>query len=61
MIKSEIWKPSIKLVDVLHAVVNLLVEPNPDDPLQPAIADQYKQDHSAFVKIAKEWVTKYAQ
>lgn len=60
MIKSEVWKPATKLVDVLSAVVNLLVVPNPDDPLQTTIAELYKTDLAKFNKTAKEWVKKYA-
>lgn len=49
-----------RVVVVFEALVNLLVSPNPDDPLQDSIANEYKTDTKAFEKTAKEWTAKYA-
>jgi ubiquitin-conjugating enzyme E2 D/E len=46
---------------VLEAVRGLLVEPNPDDPLEARIADEYRQDRSGWEKTAKQYVTRYAK
>ncbi|KAI9229383.1 MAG: putative UBC5-E2 ubiquitin-conjugating enzyme [Piptocephalis tieghemiana] len=60
ILKSESWKPSTKLHDILSSLVNLIENPNPDDPLETLIADQYRNDHPAFLKKAKEMTKKYA-
>lgn len=51
-------KPSTKVEDVLLALQQLLVEPNPDDPLIPAIAEQYRTDKAGFKKEAQLQVKK---
>ncbi|KAI9014842.1 ubiquitin-conjugating enzyme/RWD-like protein, partial [Gaertneriomyces semiglobifer] len=58
-LKTEVWKPSTKISDVLTALVDLLENPVPEDPLRPAIAEIYQQDRAQFNKTAKEWVKKY--
>ncbi|CAH8576202.1 unnamed protein product [Heterobilharzia americana] len=34
--------------------------PNPDDPLCPEIARQYKADRKKYDDLAREWTQKYA-
>lgn len=58
ILKGDQWKPSTKLEDVLRGLQQLLVEPNPDDPLIPAIAEQYRTDNSSFKKEAQAQVKK---
>jgi ubiquitin-protein ligase len=60
ILKSENWKPASKLSAVLEAVRGLLVEPQPDDPLEARIADEYKNNRKEFEKVAKQYVTRYA-
>lgn len=60
VLKSENWKPSTKIAAVLEAVKNLLVEPQPDDPLEDRIAEEYRNDRASFEKTAKAHVEKYA-
>ena len=60
ILKSESWKPALKLNVVIAAIVQLLVNPIPDDPLDTSIAEQFKTNRAEFDKIAKEWVKKYA-
>ncbi|KAH0525576.1 hypothetical protein TsFJ059_007925 [Trichoderma semiorbis] len=60
ILKAENWKPSTKIVSVLEALRNLLVEPQPDDPLEERIADEYRNDREAWEAKAKAAVTKYA-
>ncbi|KAI1102724.1 ubiquitin-conjugating enzyme [Jackrogersella minutella] len=60
MLKSENWKPASKIHAVLDAVRQLLVEPNPDDPLEPRIADEYRSNPDEFKKTAKSYVARYA-
>ncbi len=61
LLKAENWKPSSKLAAVLEAVRGLLVEPQPDDPLEARIADEYRSDRKEFDKNAKQYVTRYAK
>lgn len=61
MLKPENWKPASKLNAVLDAVRQLLIEPNPDDPLETRIADEYKNNRREFEKTARNYVAKYAQ
>jgi len=61
LLKSENWKPASRLMNVLEAVRSLLVEPLPDDPLEPRIAEEYKTDRKEFDKNAKAYVNRYAK
>jgi ubiquitin-conjugating enzyme E2 D/E len=61
MLKSEEWKPSTKLRDVLLALRQLMVEPNPDDPLRGDIADVYRKDRKQFESNVKDWIKKYCK
>jgi len=60
-LKPENWKPASRLRVVLEAVRNLLMEPQPDDPLEVRIAEEYKNNRKEFEKQAKYYVTKYAK
>jgi len=59
-ILAEEWSPQLKLSDVLKEVDKVLRDPNPDNPLEPDIANQYKTDKKAFIKAATEHTKKYA-
>lgn len=61
MLRPEEWKPPNKIADVLKLVRTVLAAPQPDDAVEGAIADQYKNDRKAFEKIARDWVAKYAK
>ena len=45
---------------VLLSISSLLTDPNPDDPLVPDIANQYKADRQKYDASAREWTRKYA-
>ncbi|KAL7921853.1 ubiquitin-conjugating enzyme/RWD-like protein [Trichoderma austrokoningii] len=60
ILKPENWKPSTKIAAVLEAVRNLLVEPQPDDPLEERIADEYRNDRATWEQKARAQVAKYA-
>ena len=59
ILKSN-WSPSLTLSKLLLSICSLLNDPNCDDPLVPDIAKEYKQNHSLFIKNAKEWTQYYA-
>ncbi|GAP82524.2 putative ubiquitin-conjugating enzyme [Rosellinia necatrix] len=61
ILKPENWKPAGRLGAILEAVRNLLVEPNPDDPLEARIADEYRTNRPEFDKNVKSYVTRYAK
>lgn len=61
LLKAENWKPASKLLSVLESVRNLLIEPQPDDPLEARIADEYRSDRKEYEKNAKAYVSRYAK
>lgn len=61
VLKPENWKPASRVRAVLEAVRQLLVEPNPDDPLEARIADEYRNNRPEFDKNVKSYVTRYAK
>ena len=52
--------PRAPPITVLLSISSLLTDANPDDPLVPDIAKQFKADRAKHDKTAKEWTTKYA-
>ncbi|KAK5634514.1 hypothetical protein RRF57_010227 [Xylaria bambusicola] len=61
VLKPENWKPASRVRAVLEAVRQLLVEPNPEDPLETRIADEYKNNRPEFDKNVKNYVSRYAK
>ncbi len=61
ILKVENWKPASRLLSVLEAIRSLLIEPQPDDPLEARIADEYRRDRKEFDKNAKSYVQRYAK
>lgn len=61
LLKSDAWKPSTQVADVLRSVVALLVEPNADDALVGEIAEVFRKDGARFEATAREWTRKFAQ
>ncbi|KAF9109148.1 hypothetical protein BGX27_007942 [Mortierella sp. AM989] len=61
LLKNDQWKPATRINQVLRALVTLLEQPNPDDPLMTDIAEIYSTDQARFQKTAKEYTKKAAQ
>ncbi|KAL2267191.1 hypothetical protein VTJ83DRAFT_4468 [Remersonia thermophila] len=61
LLKSDKWKPSTRLASVLESVRALLEEPQPEDPLEARIADEYRTDRKEFEKNARAYVQRYAK
>ena len=59
-ILKENWSPALTISKVLISICSLLTDPNPDDPLVPAIADIYKRDKSVYEAEARAWTLDYA-
>nr|CAB3267433.1 ubiquitin-conjugating enzyme E2-17 kDa [Phallusia mammillata] len=54
------WSPALTVSKVLLSICSLLTDPNPDDPLVPEIARNFKTNRDKYNSIAKEWTRKYA-
>jgi ubiquitin-conjugating enzyme E2 D/E len=55
------WSPALSIGKLLLSIRSLLSDPNPDDPLDPFKADQYKNQRAQFDKTAREWTDKHAK
>lgn len=55
------WTPMTTLENLLVGVQQLLAYPNPDDPLMPDIATEYRQNKLLFEKKVKEMVKEQQQ
>ena len=54
------WSPALTISKVLLSICSLLNDPNPNDPLEPDIARQYKAHPKRYVETAKSWTKIYA-
>ena len=59
-ILGDQWSPALTVQKVLLVFVELLADPNPDDPMRPEIANLYKNDRSRFEAMAREYTFLYA-
>lgn len=59
ILKSN-WSAALTVTQLLLSICALLVECNPEDPLEPDIAQHFIRDRLAHDKVAKEWTRKYA-
>ena len=60
-ILKDAWSPDISVSKILMAIQNLLINPNIEHPLEPEIANQYKDNRKAYDETAKQWTEQYAQ
>lgn len=61
ILKSDSWKPSSRIPNVLTAIQQLLLEPVPDDAVEQSAAQKFKEDKKAFDKEARDMTKKYAK
>lgn len=59
ILKSQ-WSPALSISKVLLSILSLLTDANPNDPLVPEIAQQYRTDRAAYDEVAREWTRLYA-
>ena len=59
-ILKDNWSPALTISNVLLSICSLLNDPNPDDPLEPHIADMYVKNVAKYEMIARELTLKYA-
>ena len=60
-ILKDKWSPALQIRTVLLSIQALLSAPNPDDPLDNDVAEQWKTDEASAVRTAAEWTRQYAQ
>ena len=59
ILKSQ-WSPALTISKVLLSILSLLTDPNPNDPLVPEIANQYKANRELYNEVATQWTILYA-
>ena len=59
-ILKDQWSAALTLSKVLLSICSLLDDPNPDDPLVPEIAREYKNNLHLFKETARNWTVKFA-
>ena len=55
------WKPASRISIVILAILQLLKEPNLEDPIAQEPAELYRTNKEEFIKIAKEYTKKFAK
>lgn len=59
-ILKEAWSPALSIMKILLSLSSLLMDPNPNSPLEGAAANLYLTNREQYNKNVKEWVEKYA-
>jgi ubiquitin-conjugating enzyme E2 D/E len=59
-ILKENWSPALTVTKLLLSICSLMDDPNPDDPLEPDIAELYKSDRQKYIRKATQYTLKYA-
>eukprot|EP00658_Telonema_sp_P-2_P026513 TRINITY_DN20713_c0_g1_i1.p1 TRINITY_DN20713_c0_g1~~TRINITY_DN20713_c0_g1_i1.p1 ORF type:complete len:272 (+),score=61.68 TRINITY_DN20713_c0_g1_i1:173-988(+) len=54
------WRPNMFLREVLEYIYGILAAPDPDDAIEPEVANVFTSDRELFEKKAREWTVKYA-
>ena len=59
ILKNE-WSPALTVRTALISLQALLCAPEPDDPQDAVVAEQYKKNKAEFEQTAKFWTQTYA-
>jgi ubiquitin-conjugating enzyme (huntingtin interacting protein 2) len=59
ILKKE-WSPALTIKTALISVQALLAAPEPDDPQDGVVANEYKKDYEKWKRTAKLWTEQYA-
>ncbi|XP_050376704.1 ubiquitin-conjugating enzyme E2 27 [Argentina anserina] len=60
-ILKDQWSPALTLKTALLSVQALLSAPQPDDPQDAVVAQQYLRDYQTFVSTARYWTESFAK
>ncbi|RZC17414.1 Ubiquitin-conjugating enzyme E2 27 isoform B [Glycine soja] len=60
-ILKDQWSPALTLKTALLSVQALLSAPQPDDPQDAVVAQQYLKDYQTFVNTARYWTESFAK
>ncbi|CAN6485512.1 unnamed protein product [Victoria cruziana] len=60
-ILKDQWSPALTLKTALLSLQALLSSPQPDDPQDAVVAQQYLRDYSTFVGTARYWTETFAK
>ena len=60
ILKNE-WTPALTIRTALISLQALMCAPEPDDPQDAEVAQQYKFDRKAYAQKAKNWTSLYAK
>ncbi|KAG4301642.1 hypothetical protein PCANB_001819 [Pneumocystis canis] len=60
-ILKNAWSPALQIRTVLLSIQALLSTPNPDDPLDQSIGQEFLYNRATFDATAKEWTRLYAK
>ena len=55
------WSPALQIRTVLLSIQALLSDPNPDDPLNNAAAEQWTKNNAGALRQATEWTARFAK
>lgn len=59
-ILKDQWSPALTIKTALLSLQALLSSPQPDDPQDAVVANQFLADHQSFQQTAKNWTDAYA-
>lgn len=54
------WSPSLHITGVIHAIADLIDQPNPGDPLNFRAAKEMLSDTASFSATVESYIAKYA-
>lgn len=60
-ILKDKWSPALQIRTVLLSIQALMSAPNPDDPLDEAVARHWKTDEVGAMSTARAWTSQYAR
>ncbi len=59
-ILKDQWSSALRITKVLLSLSDLLANPNPNDPLVPDIAHEYRENRAKYENKVREYVKKFA-
>ena len=59
-ILKDKWSPALTIGKVLLSICSMLNDPNPNDPLEAEIANEFKNNNELYTQNAINWTMLYA-